>query len=37
MENVPVSNFIFGKIFMLLSVRKLTPPPFAKNTQTIGK
>lgn len=37
MENILVRNFIFGKISMLLSVRKLTPLPFAKNTQVIGK
>jgi hypothetical protein len=37
MENIQVRNFIFGNIFMLLSARKLTPLPSAKNTQVIGK
>jgi hypothetical protein len=37
MKNILVHNYIFGKIFMLLFLRKLTPLPFAKNTQVIGK
>jgi len=37
MENKLARIYIFGTIFMLLSVRKLTQLLFAKNTQVIGK